>query len=108
MVTLHTNGAYYEIEHMLLISYSQCTMRSISHPYKVHSDLFVTNSGGWGTWKPMWMTGATLKGSTVGVVGFGRIGKIHPSSWHLTFNFCNHNCYQFKSFGIFVMKVWPL
>ncbi|XP_048580734.1 glyoxylate reductase/hydroxypyruvate reductase [Nematostella vectensis] len=30
--------------------------------------------GGWGTWKPMWMTGATLKGSTVGVVGFGRIG----------------------------------
>ncbi|XP_031550182.1 glyoxylate reductase/hydroxypyruvate reductase-like isoform X2 [Actinia tenebrosa] len=31
-------------------------------------------NGGWGTWKPMWMTGATLKGSTVGVVGFGRIG----------------------------------
>ncbi|KAK3737232.1 hypothetical protein QZH41_010860 [Actinostola sp. cb2023] len=31
-------------------------------------------NGGWGTWKPMWMTGATLTGSTVGVIGFGRIG----------------------------------
>ncbi|KXJ08689.1 glyoxylate reductase/hydroxypyruvate reductase [Exaiptasia diaphana] len=31
-------------------------------------------NGGWGTWKPMWMTGPTLKGSTVGVVGLGRIG----------------------------------
>ncbi|XP_078731644.1 glyoxylate reductase/hydroxypyruvate reductase isoform X1 [Lampetra fluviatilis] len=31
-------------------------------------------SGGWGTWKPMWMCGQGLSGSTVGVVGLGRIG----------------------------------
>ncbi|XP_078366111.1 glyoxylate reductase/hydroxypyruvate reductase-like [Oculina patagonica] len=31
-------------------------------------------NGGWGTWKPLWMCGPTLKGSTVGIVGFGRIG----------------------------------
>ncbi|KAK2566154.1 Glyoxylate reductase/hydroxypyruvate reductase [Acropora cervicornis] len=30
--------------------------------------------GGWGTWKPLWMCGPTLMGSTVGIVGFGRIG----------------------------------
>jgi len=39
-------------------------------------------SGGWGTWKPMWMTGATLKGSTVGVIGFGRIGNTINSSYY--------------------------
>lgn len=32
-------------------------------------------SGGWGTWKPLWMCGTTLRGSTVGIVGLGRIGK---------------------------------
>ncbi|EDO47853.1 predicted protein [Nematostella vectensis] len=31
-------------------------------------------NGGWSTWKPMWMCGATLRGSTVGIVGLGRIG----------------------------------
>lgn len=31
-------------------------------------------NGGWGTWKPLWMCGPTLMGSTVGIVGFGRIG----------------------------------
>ncbi|XP_068724805.1 glyoxylate reductase/hydroxypyruvate reductase-like [Montipora capricornis] len=31
-------------------------------------------NGGWGTWKPRWMCGPTLMGSTVGIVGFGRIG----------------------------------
>lgn len=29
--------------------------------------------GKWGTWKPYWMTGVDLYGSTVGVVGLGRI-----------------------------------
>lgn len=33
----------------------------------------VTN-GEWGTWKPLWMCGRDLYGSTVGIVGFGRIG----------------------------------
>lgn len=31
-------------------------------------------SGGWGTWTPLWMCGNGLSGSTVGIVGLGRIG----------------------------------
>jgi len=30
--------------------------------------------GSWGTWRPFWMTGIDLYGSTVGIVGLGRIG----------------------------------
>ncbi|XP_062586464.1 glyoxylate reductase/hydroxypyruvate reductase-like [Saccostrea cucullata] len=30
--------------------------------------------GGWGTWDPLWMLGHGLEGSTVGIVGLGRIG----------------------------------
>lgn len=32
-------------------------------------------SGGWGTWSPLWMCGSSLSGSTVGIVGMGRIGE---------------------------------
>lgn len=31
-------------------------------------------NGSWGTWNPIWMLGHGLEGSTVGVVGLGRIG----------------------------------
>ncbi|KAG5848073.1 hypothetical protein ANANG_G00094520 [Anguilla anguilla] len=31
-------------------------------------------SGGWSTWKPLWLCGYGLTGSTVGVIGLGRIG----------------------------------
>ncbi|CAH1776437.1 unnamed protein product, partial [Owenia fusiformis] len=31
-------------------------------------------TGKWGTWGPMWLLGKDLKGSTVGICGFGRIG----------------------------------
>ncbi|MGH0153251.1 UNVERIFIED_CONTAM: hypothetical protein FKN15_032610 [Acipenser sinensis] len=31
-------------------------------------------NGGWSTWKPLWLCGYGLSGSTVGVVGLGRIG----------------------------------
>ncbi|XP_074850109.1 glyoxylate reductase/hydroxypyruvate reductase-like isoform X2 [Carettochelys insculpta] len=31
-------------------------------------------SGGWGTWKPLWMCGSGLTDSTVGILGLGRIG----------------------------------
>jgi lactate dehydrogenase-like 2-hydroxyacid dehydrogenase len=30
--------------------------------------------GAWGPWRPAWMTGADIFGSTVGIVGLGRIG----------------------------------
>ena len=32
-------------------------------------------SGTWPTWRPMWMTGRDIHGSTVGLVGLGRIGS---------------------------------
>ncbi|XP_070375271.1 glyoxylate reductase/hydroxypyruvate reductase isoform X1 [Equus asinus] len=32
-------------------------------------------SGGWTSWKPMWMCGYGLSQSTVGIVGLGRIGQ---------------------------------
>uniref|UniRef100_H2TGU6 Glyoxylate reductase/hydroxypyruvate reductase n=1 Tax=Takifugu rubripes TaxID=31033 RepID=H2TGU6_TAKRU len=31
-------------------------------------------NGGWSSWKPLWMCGYGLSGSTVGIVGLGRIG----------------------------------
>ena len=31
-------------------------------------------SGGWASWKPMWLTGRDIHDSTVGLVGLGRIG----------------------------------
>ena len=42
------------------------------HAYVVSS--LMVHSGSWGTWKPMWMCGPTLDGSTVGMLGLGRIG----------------------------------
>lgn len=30
--------------------------------------------GSWGPWQPLWMCGSTMRGSTVGIVGLGRIG----------------------------------
>ncbi|KAI4455881.1 2-hydroxyacid dehydrogenase-related [Holotrichia oblita] len=32
-------------------------------------------TGGWAAWSPFWMCGPGLSGSTVGIVGFGRIGQ---------------------------------
>ncbi|XP_054267590.1 glyoxylate reductase/hydroxypyruvate reductase [Macrosteles quadrilineatus] len=32
-------------------------------------------TGGWSSWAPVWMCGPALKGSTIGLVGFGRIGR---------------------------------
>ncbi|KAM6923352.1 glyoxylate reductase/hydroxypyruvate reductase [Xenentodon cancila] len=31
-------------------------------------------NGGWSSWKPLWLCGYSLSGSTVGVIGLGRIG----------------------------------
>ncbi|KAM6991271.1 glyoxylate reductase/hydroxypyruvate reductase isoform 2-T2 [Passerculus sandwichensis] len=35
-------------------------------------------SGGWTTWKPLWMCGHGLSDSTVGIIGLGRIGFSSP------------------------------
>uniref|UniRef100_A0A1B6M6Z2 Glyoxylate reductase/hydroxypyruvate reductase n=1 Tax=Graphocephala atropunctata TaxID=36148 RepID=A0A1B6M6Z2_9HEMI len=40
--------------------------------FEAHSQL---RTGGWGSWAPVWMCGPALKGSTVGLVGFGRIAQ---------------------------------
>uniref|UniRef100_A0A8C5C4P0 D-isomer specific 2-hydroxyacid dehydrogenase NAD-binding domain-containing protein n=1 Tax=Gadus morhua TaxID=8049 RepID=A0A8C5C4P0_GADMO len=34
----------------------------------------IKKRGGWSSWKPLWLCGYGLSGSTVGVVGLGRIG----------------------------------
>ncbi|XP_010003838.1 PREDICTED: glyoxylate reductase/hydroxypyruvate reductase [Chaetura pelagica] len=34
-----------------------------------------SSSGGWTTWKPLWMCGYGLSDSTVGIIGLGRIGQ---------------------------------
>lgn len=46
-----------------------CTSRRL---IEAHNE---AKSGGWKTWSPFWMTGPGLMGSTVGIVGFGRIGQ---------------------------------
>lgn len=33
------------------------------------------HNGAWGAWQPEWLTGRDLHGSTVGIVGLGRIGQ---------------------------------
>lgn len=33
------------------------------------------HNGGWSSWSPGWMCGRSIKDSTVGIVGFGRIGQ---------------------------------
>lgn len=33
------------------------------------------HTGGWSSWSPGWMCGQSIKNSTVGIVGFGRIGQ---------------------------------
>lgn len=36
-------------------------------------------SGGWTSWKPLWMCGYGLMESTVGIIGLGRIGEAATS-----------------------------
>lgn len=37
--------------------------------------MLAVQNGEWGTWKPLWLCGSGLDGSTVGIVGMGRIGS---------------------------------
>lgn len=41
---------------------------------RIPESIDAIRQGEWSTWKPMWMTGRDLYGSTVGIVGLGRIG----------------------------------
>src|SRR5690606_18892783 len=41
---------------------------------RVPEAIDAVRNGGWQAWKPHWMAGRDLYGSTVGVVGLGRIG----------------------------------
>ncbi|KAK3910352.1 Glyoxylate reductase/hydroxypyruvate reductase [Frankliniella fusca] len=40
--------------------------------FEAHREIF---NGGWTSWSPSWMCGPSIKGKTVGIVGFGRIGQ---------------------------------
>lgn len=40
--------------------------------FEAHREIF---NGGWKSWAPSWMCGPSIKGKTIGIVGFGRIGQ---------------------------------
>ncbi|XP_072038173.1 glyoxylate reductase/hydroxypyruvate reductase-like [Amphiura filiformis] len=52
----------------LTIALLLCTSRRLAEGVQE------VKNGGWGTWTPLWMCGSGLSGSTVGIVGLGRIG----------------------------------
>ncbi|EGD73732.1 hypothetical protein PTSG_05439 [Salpingoeca rosetta] len=60
----------------LTLSLLLATARLI--PQAVHE----AKTGGWGTWKPMWLCGTELAGKTCGVIGMGRIGERNGRTWH--------------------------
>ena len=41
---------------------------------RIKEGIAAVQNGEWGSWKPMWLCGSGLDGSTVGIVGLGRIG----------------------------------
>jgi Lactate dehydrogenase and related dehydrogenases len=45
------------------------------HSLKVLYEVLFAFRGKWSAWAPTWMCGPGLNNSTVGVVGFGRIGQ---------------------------------
>lgn len=64
----HTPGVLTETTAELAFALMLATARRI--PEAVEA----VKTGEWSTWKPEWMTGRDVFGSTVGVVGLGRIG----------------------------------
>jgi glyoxylate/hydroxypyruvate reductase len=42
---------------------------------RVGEAIAAAKDGSWGTWDPLWMCGKDVHSSTVGIVGFGRIGQ---------------------------------
>lgn len=41
---------------------------------RIKEGIQAVKDGSWGTWKPLWLCGQGLDGSTVGIIGLGRIG----------------------------------
>lgn len=42
---------------------------------RLNTFLSLSLSGGWGTWRTLWLCGHELANSTVGILGLGRIGE---------------------------------
>jgi len=42
---------------------------------RVGEAMAAVRDGSWGTWDPLWMCGKDVHSSTIGIVGFGRIGQ---------------------------------
>lgn len=68
VVVGNTPGVLTETTAELAFALMLATARRI--PEGVHA----VKAGEWRTWKPMWLTGQDIHGSTVGIVGLGRIG----------------------------------
>ncbi|MFN8486381.1 MAG: D-glycerate dehydrogenase [Caldilineaceae bacterium] len=64
----HTPGVLTETTAELAFALMLATARRIPEAAEA------VKTGEWSTWKPEWMTGRDVFGSTVGVVGLGRIG----------------------------------
>ncbi|KAJ0174471.1 hypothetical protein K1T71_009579 [Dendrolimus kikuchii] len=52
-----------------------CLALLLSTSRRLPEAQFEAKTGGWVSWAPTWMTGPGLADSTVGIVGFGRIGQ---------------------------------
>ena len=64
----HTPGVLTETTAELAVALLLATARRLPEAWQA------VKTGAWGAWHPVWMTGVDLFGSTVGVVGLGRIG----------------------------------
>jgi lactate dehydrogenase-like 2-hydroxyacid dehydrogenase len=64
----HTPGVLTETTADLTVALLLATARRLPEAITTVKD------GSWGAWRPMWMTGSDVYGSTVGIVGLGRIG----------------------------------
>ena len=64
----HTPGVLTETTAELAVALLLATARRLPEAW------YAVKAGQWGPWHPEWMTGADIFGSTVGIVGLGRIG----------------------------------
>lgn len=53
--------------------YALASLLAVSR--RIPEGIEAAKNGEWSTWQIMWMCGKSLKGSTVGIFGLGRIGE---------------------------------